>query len=282
MLVGALLAAGAACFGQNLPEIAKRDRARAQDRPATHVYTNEDFKRQEILVPSDQQRIEEVRSDPYRKYSHQGSLTRTTPAQIPLADVARHYRWLSEHAESQSPIMVHALPEEPVLASPERTRPARNRATRFPEIGAVRERKASAQRVALQTVRVRRGDSLWKLAAEYLRGGEHWRQILAVNSQIKDGNLIEIGEQIRLPGKVSSSRLGRQFRVSAGDTLWKIARAELGSGRAWRCIVTANPQITNPNRIYTNQVIEIPATCGSAAPQVSNLQLQRPTTTAEK
>jgi nucleoid-associated protein YgaU len=275
LLAGAVLAG--AGNAQNLPAVARRDRARSKDHPARHVYTNEDFKREEILVPADQQRFEEVRSDPYRKYSRPGrtAVKRIAPGRIPLADVARHYRWLSEKDKSPSPIMVQALPHEPVLAAPEKTAPADQRERDLRQRMPVANSSKRPAELAAGSVRAKPGDSLWKLAAEYLGSGRRWREILAANPQIQHANLIEIGQQILLPGQGSSARLAKQFRVRAGDTLWKIARTELGNGMAWHCIAQANPRIADPNRIYAEQVIEIPAACGSTSSRVSNLRPEK-------
>ena len=43
--------------------------------------------------------------------------------------------------------------------------------------------------------------------------------------------------------------------VAAGDTMWKLAvRYEVGTGE----IIQANPQVSDPNRIYPGQVLAIP------------------------
>ncbi len=115
---------------------------------------------------------------------------------------------------------------------------------------------------APERVRVRRGDSLWKLAERHLGGGKHWRKIAAVNPQLSDPNLIRIGEWIRLP-QGESNAVAKQVRVQKADSLWKVAQAELGSGQAWSCIAQANPQIQDVNLIYPGQILALPARCSA-------------------
>lgn len=269
LLGGALLAGLGTCAAQSLPQIARRDRERAKDHPASHVYTNEDMQRQEILVPSDRDRTEEVQSDPYKNEGVASS------KQIPLGDVSRHYRWLKEQNSSQAPIMVRALPAAPTMATPERTPPeSKPRQRTYPTAPGPMPPTSPAA-LATRGVRAKRGDSLWKLAVEYLGSGQQWRQLLSVNPQIRNANLIEIGQVIHLPGKVAAGQSASRWRVKSGDSLWKIARTELGNGNAWRCIAQANPQIANPNIIFASQVLEIPAACTASGSQVSSLRIRK-------
>jgi nucleoid-associated protein YgaU len=116
-------------------------------------------------------------------------------------------------------------------------------------------------------VTVQRGDSLWKLALKNLGAANRWQELLAANPSIVDPNYIQQGAQIRLP--VTSMELGRsnvaKVRVQKGDTLWSIARRMLARATAWSCIAGGNPQITDPNRIYAGQVLNVPADCGTTA-----------------
>ena len=50
------------------------------------------------------------------------------------------------------------------------------------------------------------------------------------------------------------------YTVKSGDCLWNIAARELGSGNRWGEIYALNKAvIKNPNRIYTGQVLTMPA-----------------------
>jgi nucleoid-associated protein YgaU len=112
-----------------------------------------------------------------------------------------------------------------------------------------------------ETVRVERGDTLWKIAERHLGDGRDWRKIATANPELKDPNLIQAGKLLRLPGVEASSSTEKTVRVQAGDSLWKVAASQLGAGNAWRCLVTANPQIEDANRIYPGQVLTIPTNC---------------------
>lgn len=51
------------------------------------------------------------------------------------------------------------------------------------------------------------------------------------------------------------------YKVEDGDCLWNIAKAAYGDGSKWKVIYEANKdKITNPNLIYTGQVLTIPDT----------------------
>jgi nucleoid-associated protein YgaU len=53
------------------------------------------------------------------------------------------------------------------------------------------------------------------------------------------------------------------YRVQSGDSLWSIAQQLYGNGALWSQIYNANQnQIANPNLIFPNQVLNIPASSG--------------------
>ena len=112
------------------------------------------------------------------------------------------------------------------------------------------------------TVRVDRGDTLWKIAERHFGNGNKWPKIAEANPELKDPDRIQIGQELRLPAtEVASSE--RMIRVQSGDSLWKLAAAQLGTGQAWGCLAAANPQIENANRIYPGQLLMIPADCSA-------------------
>lgn len=50
----------------------------------------------------------------------------------------------------------------------------------------------------------------------------------------------------------------KDYIVKKGDTLWDISKAELGDWYLWPNIWKENPEITNPDLIYPDQLIRIP------------------------
>src|SRR2546427_5049188 len=110
-------------------------------------------------------------------------------------------------------------------------------------------------------VTVKRGDSLWKLAEQYLGHGLRWHDLLSSNPDILDANHIVAGSQIVLPTSISSVRTATKFTVRPGDTLSQIAQSRLGRASFAACIAHANPSIYDPNLIYAGQVLLLPASC---------------------
>jgi nucleoid-associated protein YgaU len=281
-------------FGQDLGEIARRERAKNKQAPATHVYTNDDLKRSEILLPEDRARIEADRKTPNLNAPESAAapfpqLQNAKPAEIPLGDVARYYREIYRLQGEQWKARRNILPGAPALAMPKLSTPdmilspRRERGLRDPFSRARRESPATPRSVlprhapvaretprAAESIQVRRGDSLWKLAARYLGDGAKWHAILAVNPQLSDPNRIRIGERLALPQEVQTpTQSASTLRVVRGDSMWKLAQNHLGSGLAWSCIALANPQIEDADRIYPGQTLTMPASCGPVAPDAT-------------
>jgi nucleoid-associated protein YgaU len=123
-----------------------------------------------------------------------------------------------------------------------------------------------------KTVTVQHGDSLWKLAQQNLGRGDRWTELLAVNPGITDPSQIRAGAQLNLPVVVAtlhptrnaSDTTAATIKVRKGDTLWNLAKSNLGRSAAWPCLAAANPSISDPNRIYEGQNLVLPPACSSA------------------
>ncbi|HYL63585.1 MAG TPA: LysM peptidoglycan-binding domain-containing protein [Candidatus Methylomirabilis sp.] len=122
--------------------------------------------------------------------------------------------------------------------------------------------------ISQRTINVKRGDSLWKVAQENLGSGSRWPELLAANPWIANRDRIRIGIQLALPvaaamrasaaaGKGSSSTI----KVHKGDTLWSLAKVNLGRWSAWPCLAAANLAVSDPNRIFEGQELVLPAAC---------------------
>ena len=102
------------------------------------------------------------------------------------------------------------------------------------------------------------GDTLSGIAQNY---GISLSTLLTANPQIENPNLIFPGQELTIPQENGSvpeapqESTATQYTVVSGDTLSGIAQ---GYGVSLSALLTANPQIENPNIIYTGQVLNIP------------------------
>jgi len=118
-------------------------------------------------------------------------------------------------------------------------------------------------------VNVQPGDSLWKLAQQNLGSGRLWPNLVAVNPWIADPNQIRAGARVVLPAVTAAPRTTRSttdssthiVKVRKGDTLWALAKANLGRSSAWPCVAAANPAVANPDRIFEGQELLLPTSC---------------------
>lgn len=96
-----------------------------------------------------------------------------------------------------------------------------------------------------QTYYVQKGDTLRNIASRWSVTVE---DILKVNPQIKNANLIYVGQAITIPSGASS------YIVQKGDTLRIIATK---FGTTVEKLLSLNPDIKNANLIYVGQVINV-------------------------
>jgi spore germination protein YaaH len=110
---------------------------------------------------------------------------------------------------------------------------------------------------------VKSGDTLWKIAQSQLGAGNRYPEIKKLNNLTSD--TIYPGMQLKIPGKttttpstpsVPSTPSYRQYTVKSGDTLWKIAQAQLGAGNRYSEIKKIN-NLTS-DTIYPGQVLKLP------------------------
>jgi len=113
----------------------------------------------------------------------------------------------------------------------------------------------------LRRKQVQAGDSWWKLAHQYLGDASRWAELLRVNPGIsQDPRRLRAGTYVFVPEstRVRAAPPGVSLTVRRGDTLWSLAREQLGCGAAWPKLAAANPEITNPNQLQIGARLNIP------------------------
>ncbi len=276
-LVVSLFMSAAPMFGQDLGDAARQERDRKQNlaHHSPHVYTNEDLKRAQILLPEDRERMLAAR----RNAATPGMQVAVNPDSSPAKPTAKT-RAKSDAFNLPLPIVKFSEMAPLADVTPDRS----------PDLSAMKIRKARKLRPEANNfafgdiqkkqslplpaepkmdfntakgVRVEPGDSLWKIADRVLGNGARWRELAALNPEISDPNLIHTGEWIRLSASDDSMN-GKQIVVREGDTLSSVAQAELGNARAFTCIAQANPQVETIDLIYPGETLVVPQNCAVA------------------
>lgn len=99
---------------------------------------------------------------------------------------------------------------------------------------------------------VKQGDTLFLIAKRY---GVPLNALIAANPQISDPNVIYPGQIICIPDSYPPTCNGKYYNVKSGDTLYTIAQK---TGVPLNVLELANPQITDPNKIFPGQILCIP------------------------
>lgn len=102
--------------------------------------------------------------------------------------------------------------------------------------------------------RVKKGDTLMRIAFEHYGDLYRWKEIYEANRKsIKDPNHVPPGTKIVLSdaGMVTVERNGERYLIKKGDTLGTISNDVYGTRAKWKKLWENNRQlIKDPNRIY--------------------------------
>lgn len=111
-----------------------------------------------------------------------------------------------------------------------------------------------------ETYTVRKGDTLWRIAQKHLGAGNRYKAIMTLNGlssdKLKVGQVLRIREKPDDEEAASPTPAYTEYTVKKGDSYWKIAKAQLGSGNRYKEIMALNG--TTSDRLKIGQKIKIP------------------------
>jgi LysM repeat protein len=131
--------------------------------------------------------------------------------------------------------------------------------------------------------KVKRGDTLMKIAFEKLGDLHRWKEILSANAGVLSGNAeLKAGMVLNIQGAVlvAVEHQGEIYLIKKGDTLGLISKDVYGTPKKWKRLWENNKTlIKNPNHIYAGfNLYYIPEAKltegeGAEAPSASNQPL---------
>ncbi len=108
---------------------------------------------------------------------------------------------------------------------------------------------------------VKRGDTLWDIAAVTLGNPAKWPSLYEANrGTLSRPSLIHPGQTLVIPaGTAAAPRFRGTHTVRRGDTLWDIAGRVYGDPLRWKALYQANRGIIKrPSMIYPGQTLLLP------------------------
>jgi nucleoid-associated protein YgaU len=265
-LVSLILLCAATSFAQSLGDIARQERERKKEQPprATYVYTDEDLKKEHILVPEDQARVLAARrnaSTPPVEASQSPSAAPAPPVAISTASVS--VPSVSAPAAPASTIPASQAPMAgsiaAVIPAPVNLEAPRERRS---DAGTLVQKQISAGSVPFQAalptqpvIGTVRSDT--RLSSTAGKKSIHPRVATSVVSH-SDNSAPRPNRPVleRVPADSDTAEV---ITVEPGDSLWKLAKRYLGRGSRWRELAELNTQITNASVIHAGEWICLPA-----------------------
>lgn len=225
LMVSCFLFGTTNCNAQDVDEAARQERARKenQQKPPKHVYTEEDLRRAHILTPDDSERLQAKKKGqtlPTAEKPPEAIDAQSAPAQLPLGDIARQYRKQKQARQPQQSAEFHLPFGNPPLAAP-----------------------------------VRPLSPLHPLSN---RKDPFLRPLLRRPSISAPAPVLVAPSRPSAPMSHPSSPTLHSITLQRGDSLWKLAQQNLGTGSRWRELLAVNPGIENPHKIEAGAQIYIP------------------------
>jgi len=115
---------------------------------------------------------------------------------------------------------------------------------------------------------VKKGDKMWDLAKKYLGAGGRYKEIMKINGL--DSSKLKAGDHIIIPcrppkaiaqtkkgaGRKKAAAPAAAYIVQRGDTIWAIARDQLGDYKRFEEIKRINGLVTSA--VYPGQTLKMP------------------------
>ncbi len=150
-----------------------------------------------------------------------------------------------------------ASPTNPLDQAPAVADSVKDSATAGPSSPSVAVAPDQSSEVAvsgeLKDYKIRKGDTLMKIAYEYYGDLTRWKEIYQNNKDsISDPNQLSVGKVIRLDTSHPVAAIeGEKYRIRTGDTLGKVSHQLYGTPQRWKELYEKNKQlIRDPNKIF--------------------------------
>jgi nucleoid-associated protein YgaU len=237
---------------QDAAEAARQERARklSDTAPPSHVYTNDDLARREILTPVDRSRFVAARAADSSKPEVQAADT-SAPAEIPLGDVARYYRAQQQQVAKADTKNTPQVSSEKTFAMT----PA------FTPLGSMKQAPAATASAPSKSVWPARTHNPFAPVQLPLVASKNVSTHVAVAMPpVATSKLQTAQPKVALTSVQNKivTRGNSPVLVVEGDTLWSIARKYLGSGYRWKEIVALNPGLEDPRQLRAGAQLAMP------------------------
>ena len=265
LLCASFLFSDSVVNAQDVAEAARQEKSRkaAETKKQSHIYTNEDLQRTQILTPQDQTAAEARKKDSPSQSASETSPTiapsHDTAAPESLGEIARRVR--REKAERQAeqarkvpapaPFSIE-LPRETSLAHPKPFNPA---------VVAPKSIQAKPPKPVMSTGSVKR-DPFSRGALSVVAPGNSIsaqppKPVAPSASAITPTHIVVPPTTMHSSSVVSESN-ARSVIIRPGDSLWSLSRQYLGRGSRWREFLNENTGVRDPRQIQPGAVLQIP------------------------